>query len=107
MAITLGQLTSIPFILWIHKRFLTVGWRQWVLGTLPLMAQATVVGTVCFGVRLLVAPHLQGWGTILVVSTTAACIFVLSCYVFRLPITNEFRRIFQALDNFLRTRLRR
>lgn len=107
MAIALGQLTSIPFILWIHKRFLNVGWRQWVRGTLPLLAQATVVGSACFGVRLLVAPHLQGWGTILVVVTTAAFIFVLSCYVFKLPVTNEFRRIFQVFDNFRLTRLRR
>ena len=51
LAMALGQLLSVPYNLWIHARYLNLGWATWARSTILVLAHALLVGGVCLGIR--------------------------------------------------------
>ncbi len=96
MAVALGQLLSVPYYLWIHKQFLSLNWTAWATSTLPLVAQALLVGGVCLGVRQVLPPGIAPLAAILVTGCVAALTFLIGCFVLSLPMADELKRMHQA-----------
>ncbi len=96
MAVALGQLLSVPGYLWIHKQFLSLNWTTWATSTLPLVAQALLVGGVCLGVRQVLPPGIAPLAAILVTCCVAALTFLIGCFVLSLPMADELKRMHQA-----------
>ncbi|MBS0493919.1 MAG: oligosaccharide flippase family protein [Proteobacteria bacterium] len=96
MAVALGQLLSVPYYLWIHKQFLSLNWTAWATSTLPLVAQALLVGGVCLGVRQVLPPGIAPLAAILVTCCVSALTFLIGCFVLSLPMADELKRMHQA-----------
>lgn len=93
MAIALGQLISLPCYLWIHQRFLGLHWTAWSTSTIPLLAQALWVGSLCFGTRRELAEGIPAWAAILITGGVAALASLLGCFLLSLPMADELKRI--------------
>lgn len=96
LAMALGQLLSVPYYLWIHRRFLDLGWTTWCISTLPLVTQTVLVGGACLMVRQLLLPGIGPLAAILVTGCVAALTFLIGCFVLSLPMADELKRMHQA-----------
>ena len=97
LAMALGQLLSLPYNLWIHQRYLNLGWVAWAQSTLPLLAQALLVGGVCLGIREALPAGLAPWAAIMVSGFGALVAFLAGCFLLSLPLADEFKRMQKAL----------
>jgi O-antigen/teichoic acid export membrane protein len=97
LAMALGQLLSVPYNLWIHERYLKLGWTAWVRSTLPVLAQALLVGGVCLGIREALPLDLASWAAILITGVGAFAAFLAGCFLLSLPIADELKRMHKAL----------
>lgn len=97
MAIAIGQLLSLPYNLWIHQRHLNLGWAAWARSTLPLLAQALLVGGVCLGIREALPAGLTPWAAILITGIGALLAFLAGCLLLSLPMADELKRMQTAL----------
>ena len=93
LAMALGQLLSLPYNLWIHQRYLNLGWVAWARSTLPLLAQALLVGGVCLGIREALPVGLAPWAAILVTGVGALLAFLAGCFLLSLPMAEELKRM--------------
>ena len=93
LAMALGQLLSLPYNLWIHQRYLNLGWVAWTRSTLPLLAQALLVGGVCLGIREALPTGLAPWAAILVTGVGALLAFLAGCFLLSLPMAEELKRM--------------
>ena len=97
LAMALGQLLSLPYNLWIHQRYLNLGWVAWAQSTLPLLAQALLVGGVCLGIRNALPADLVPWAAILVTGIGALLAILAGCFLLSLPMADELKRMQKAL----------
>ncbi|ART53144.1 polysaccharide biosynthesis protein [Acidovorax carolinensis] len=97
LAMALGQLLSVPYNLWIHERYLKLGWTAWVRSTLPVLAQALLVGGVCLGIREALPLDLASWAAILITGVGAFAAFLAGCFLLSLPMADELKRMHKAL----------
>ena len=97
LAMALGQLLSLPYNLWIHQRYLNLGWVAWAQSTLPLLAQALLVGGVCLSIREALPAGLAPWAAILVTGVGALLAFLAGCLLFSLPMADELKKMQKAL----------
>ena len=93
LAMALGQLLSLPYNLWIHQRYLNLGWVAWARSTLPLLAQALLVGGVCLGIRNALPADLVPWAAILVTGIGALLAILAGCFLLSLPMAEELKRM--------------
>ena len=97
LAMALGQLLSVPYYLWIHERHLNLGWTAWARSTLPVLAQALLVGGVCLGIREALPVNFAPWATILVTGCGALAAFLAGCFMLSLPMADELMRMQKTL----------
>ena len=97
LAMALGQLLSVPYNLWIHARYLNLGWATWARSTLPVLAQALLVGGVCLGIREAMPVNFAPWATILVTGCGALAAFLAGCFMLSLPMADELMRMQKTL----------
>lgn len=97
LAVSLGQLLSVPYSLWIHERHLGLSWTLWVRSTLPLLAHALLVGGTCLAIRQALPIGLPSWATILLTGLCALAAFLISCLLLALPMADELKRLLKAL----------
>lgn len=97
LAMALGQLLSVPYNLWIHERYLKLGWTAWVRSTLPVLAQALLVGGACLGIREALPLDLASWAAILITGVGAFAAFLAGCFLLSLPMADELKRMHKAL----------
>ena len=97
LAMALGQLLSVPYNLWIHARYLNLGWATWARSTIPVLAQALLVGGVCLSIREALPVSLTPLAAILVTSCSALVTFLASCFLLSLPMADELKRMQKKL----------
>lgn len=97
LAIALGQLLSVPYNLWIHERYLNLGWATWSRSTLPVLGHALLVGGVCLGIRGALPVGLAPWAAILITGVGAVAAFLAGCFLLSLPMADELKRMQKAL----------
>ena len=97
LAMALGQLLSVPYNLWIHARYLNLGWATWARSTIPVLAQALLVGGVCRGIREALPVSLTPLAAILVTSCSALVTLLASCFLLSLPMADELKRMQKKL----------
>jgi O-antigen/teichoic acid export membrane protein len=93
LAMALGQLVSVPYSLWIHERHLNLGWTAWARSTLPVLAQALLVGGVSLGIREALPASYAPWATILMTGCGALVAFLAGCFLLSLPMADELKRM--------------
>lgn len=97
LAIALGQLLSLPYQLWVHQRHLNLPWTDWAKSSLPLLAQAALVGAVCFGIREALPLNTPAWAAIAAVGAGALVSFLAGCFLLSLPMADELKRLQRAV----------
>ena len=97
LAMALGQLLSVPYNLWIHARYLNLGWATWARSTIPVLAQALLVGGVCLSIREALPVSLTPLAAILVTSCSALVTLLASCFLLSLPMADELKRMQKKL----------
>ena len=97
MAIALGQLLSVPYNLWIHERYLRLGWTAWARSTGPVVVQAVLVGCVCLGIREALPAGFAPWAAIAVTGCGALAAFLAGCFLLSLPMAEELKRMQKTL----------
>ncbi|MCM2347602.1 MAG: oligosaccharide flippase family protein [Acidovorax soli] len=97
LAMALGQLLSVPYNLWIHQRYLNLGWATWARSTLPVLAHAVLVGGVCLVIREALPAMLAPWAAILITGVGALFAFLAGCFLLSLPLAEELKRLQKTL----------